>query len=120
MTTPEKEVCPGTRSGATTKKSTTTADTTFYLAGLRRRRAATYRVVPLSCCCRDPWTCRCYDAPSGSPERNADGYYATAQHLRAAGLLPAPNVPAMRLMWRRDAEQRELVRLIAERWEVSA
>jgi hypothetical protein len=83
---------------------------------LRRRRAASYRLPVLDCGRSDPWY---YDDPEPS-ERAADGYYATARHLLAAGMLPAPNVPAMRLMWRRDVEQRELARYIAERWEVSA
>ena len=93
---------------------------TEFTVGLRRRRAASYRVPRLDCGIHaDPWPCRCYDAPQ-SPERNADGYHAAAQHLLAAGLLPAPNIPAMRLMWRRGAEQRRLSQLIAERWEVAA
>jgi hypothetical protein len=119
---PYIEVCPGTRSEAHSKSTTTTAsdDASHYIAGTRRRRNAKNRLPAYDdCACRDPWTCRCYDYPE-SPERNAAGYYAAAQHLLAAGLLPAPNVPAMRLMWRRDAEQRELVRYIAERWEVAA
>jgi hypothetical protein len=112
------EVCPGTESGATT--TTTTVDALNYINGCRRRRAATYRVPPIDCGCADPWTCRCYDAPEPS-ERNADGYHAAALHLLAAGLLPAPNLGAMRTLWRRrDSEQRELARHIAERWDVAA
>jgi hypothetical protein len=96
------------------KTHTNAADIT---AGLRRRRAAKHRLPVQECGVHaDPWPCRHYDSPA-SPERNADGYLATVRHLAAAGLLPAPNVPAMRIMWRRDAEQRELVRFIAERWE---
>jgi hypothetical protein len=78
-----------------------------------------YRLPPFHESCRDPWTCRHYDAPE-SPERNVEGYYATAQHLLAAGLLPAPNVPAMRILWRQDGEQRRVARLVAERWDVAA
>jgi len=91
-----------------------------YIAGIRRRRAAKHRVPVLECGRHsDPWPCRCYDAAE-SPERNAEGYYATAQHLIEAGLLPAPNPGAMRTMWRLDVEKRELARYIAERWQVSA
>jgi hypothetical protein len=113
------EVCPGTESvsGATT--TTTTVDADHYIEGLGRRRNASHRVPPYGeCSCSDPWTCRHYEVPA-SPGREADGYYATAQHLLAAGLLPAPNVPAMRVMWR-DPEQRDMVRYIAERWEMVA
>jgi hypothetical protein len=88
-----------------------------YIAGIRRRRAAKHR-VPVQECGRhaDPWPCRCYDTPE-SPERNAAGYRAAARHLIKAGLLPAPNLGAMRTMWRLDVENRELARYIAERWQ---
>jgi hypothetical protein len=88
---------------------------------LRRRRASSYRLPPFGeCSCRDPWTCRHYDAPPGSLARTTDGYCAAAQHLIDLGLVPAPDLGAMRLMWRRDAEQRRLARYIASRWEVAA
>ena len=95
---------------------TNATDATAIAVQLRRRRAASYRLPVLDSGRSDPWH---YDPPEPS-ERTAEGYYATAQHLLAAGLLPAPNVPAMRVMWRRDVEQRELARLIADHWQVSA
>lgn len=43
--------------------------TTDDLAGLRRRREASYRLPPLSCGHRDPWTCphRRMRMPAASP-----------------------------------------------------
>jgi hypothetical protein len=99
-----------------TVTTTASSDVTGIAVQLRRRRAASYRLPVLDSGHADPWF---YDDIEPS-ERTADGYYAAAQHLIAAGFLPAPNIPAMRLMWRRDDEQRELVRYIAERWEVAA
>jgi hypothetical protein len=110
---------PGASARAASTVPTDDTHGTNVARELHRRRIGAARSEPLDCGHRDPWTCRHYDAPE-SPERNADGYYATAQRLLAAGLLPAPNLPAMRLMWRRDVEQRELARYIAERWGVAA
>jgi hypothetical protein len=89
-----------------------------YIAGLRRRRAATYRVEQLDCGCRDPWTCRHYDG--GPSERLVDGYRDAVQHLDAAGLLAAPRIPEMQIMWRRGGDDQRLAREIAERWELAA
>jgi hypothetical protein len=36
------------------------------LAGLRRRREAAWRLPPLDCGCRDPWTCRHRRMPASS------------------------------------------------------
>jgi hypothetical protein len=108
------EVCPGTESGATT--TTATVDALDYIEGLRRRRAASYRLPVLESGRSDPWY---YDPPAPS-EHATDGYCAAAAHLIGMGLLPAPDLGAMRLMWRRDSEQRRLSRYIAERWEVAA
>ena len=109
------EVDPGIESGATT--TTATVDPLEYIAGLRRRRAASRRLPVLDHSGRaDPWY---YDRPAPS-EHETDGYCAAAAHLLAAGLLPAPDLGAMRIMWRRDTEQRNLARHIAERWEVAA
>jgi len=115
------EVCPGTMSRATSESTTTTAsDTSQYIAGLHRRRSVTLRVPPYGDCpCRDPWVCRCGDYTELS-EAYVDGYRDAARHLLAQGLLPAPNVPAMRVMWgRRGADQR-LARTLAESWQVVA
>jgi len=85
-------------------------------AALRRRRAASYRLPVLECGRSDPW----YYAPPAPSERTADGYYAAAAHLIGMGLLPAPDLGAMRILWRRDTEQRNLARHIAERWAIAA
>ena len=84
--------------------------------GCYRRRAASRRLPVLDSGRSDPWY---YDPPAPS-EHAADGYYATAAHLISVGLLPAPDLGAMRIMWGRDAEQRNLARYISERWGVSA
>lgn len=113
--------CPGTASRAPSESTTTTgSDASHYIAGTRRRRSATIRVPRYSdkCACRDPWTCS-HDGNAMS-EHDVDGYRAAAQHLLDAGLAPAPNVPALRAMWRRGNEERRLARTISERWEVAA
>jgi len=91
-------------------------DATAIAVQLRRRRAASYRLPVLDCGRSDPWY---YDRPELS-ERTADGYCAAALHLIAAGLLPAPDLGAMRILWRRDTEQRNVARQIAERGQVVA
>jgi hypothetical protein len=47
------------------------------------------------------------------------GYRRAARHLLAAGLLPAPCIPEMQALWANSREDRELVREIAEHWEVA-
>jgi hypothetical protein len=115
---PPKEVGPDdTNARANQRLDTHTApDTTNYVAGLHRRRQASYRLPVLDSGRSDPWH---YDQPAEPSEQDVDGYCAAATLLIGMGLLPAPNVPAMRVMWRR-AEQRDLARYIAERWEVAA
>jgi hypothetical protein len=79
------------------------------------------RLPVLDCRCRtaDPWLCRC-DRPPLTDDHMADAYLATALHLRACGLLPAPNVPAMQVLWRRRSPaDRRLVSEIAQRWELA-
>lgn len=97
---------------------TSTPDAHHYIAGLRRRRAATYRVPALDCGHRDPWTC--HHDPVTVSDQYIDGYRDAAQHLLANGMTPAPNLAAMRAMWRRGGPDRDLVRAIAERWEIAA
>lgn len=93
--------------------------TTSYLAGLRRRRAATADLRQLHCGCRDPWTCRHYDAEPEITEQFINGYRDAAKHLLAAGLTPAPNVRVMRAMWARGGDDQRLAMRVAEAWEVA-
>ncbi|TMS51021.1 hypothetical protein E0T84_21485 [Mycobacterium sp. DBP42] len=90
------------------------------MAGLRRRRAATQRLTALGCGHVDPWTCECHNDSDNATDQYIDGYRDAAQHLMVQGLTPAPNLPAMRGLWRRGGADRDLVRAIAERWEVGA
>lgn len=118
---PQIKVCPAlSEDGDTTTSAAATTATNEYIAALRRRRNASYRLPVLECgCSSDPFTCRCHDSDQMS-ESSVDGYAAAAQHLLNQGLLPAPNVPALRVMWgRRGADQR-LARTVAEHWEMVA
>ncbi|KAA1249805.1 hypothetical protein F0Q45_13045 [Mycobacterium simiae] len=89
-----------------------------YVAGLHRRRAHAYRVPRCDCGCPDPWTCRC-DNHDEVTEQYVDGYRDAAQHILDAGLTPAPNVRAMRVMWRRGGSEQRLAQRISEPWEVA-
>ncbi len=88
------------------------------LAAHRRRREAARRLPPLDCGCRDPWTCRHHDGPLS--ERQLDAYADAAEHLLTVGVTPAPNLPAMRRMWRRGGDELRLAVQIAQRWELAA
>jgi hypothetical protein len=90
------------------------------LSQLRRRREAALRSMPLNCGCRDPWTCRCRDDRAEFTERHVDGYVSAVLHLLDKGLMPAPNLPAMRLMYRRGGRDRRIASEIAERWGTAA
>ncbi len=84
-------------------------------------RASSHRMVPVSrCgCIRDPE----HDVHRCSSEITdvmIDAYSAAAQHLLDHGVTPAPNVPAMRVMWRRGGADQRLARRISERWEMVA
>lgn len=84
---------------------------------LMRRRRAAERCEPDDNGWRDPW--RPW-RPERLTDSYVDGYRDAALHLLAQGLLPAPNVPAMRVLWgRRGADQR-LARTLAEHWQVVA
>lgn len=111
---------PGGETGATEKSNgdRTSAHRTERLGQLRRRRAASCRMEPMPCGCVYPWTCRCYDG--GPSERMVDGYRDAVLHLDALGLLAAPRIPEMRVMWARGGDSQRLVREIAERWELAA
>lgn len=88
-----------------------------YIAGLHRRREASRRLPVLPCGHADPW--RYHDADEIT-EKYVDGYRDAAQHLIDVGLTPAPNLRAMRVMWRRGAGEQRLAVRLAERWEVAA
>jgi hypothetical protein len=84
-----------------------------------RRRDASRRLPVLDCRCRtaDPWLCRCN--ASDLLSEHADAYLAAVKHLQHCGLLAAPNIPAMRELWRRSDDDRELMNEIAARWELA-
>lgn len=103
---PEKENRPADN-GAVSR----TTGCTHYIAGLRRRQAATYRLPVLDCGHVDPWTCR--------PSIPTRGYAEAAQHLLDVGLTPAPNLAAMRDMWRHGGDEQRAALAIADRWEAA-
>jgi hypothetical protein len=78
---------------------------------LRRRRGASYRLPVLDSCHSNPWWC---ELPS---ER---GYAQAAEHLLNCGLTPAPNLAALRSMWKAGGASRRAAQVIAERWELAA
>lgn len=90
------------------------------LAGPRRRRAAAQWMKPLHCGCRDPWTCRHHDDDQPITEQWVNGYRDAAEHLLAEGYPPAPNIPAMRVMWQRRGDDQRLAVRISELWEVAS
>lgn len=86
--------------------------------------------LPVRCIrCRGPVAVsRRYDAgcehQAGVKPRQSDGapiagYEAAARHLLGRGLLPAPNLPALRAMWREGGQKRRLAVFIAESWELA-
>lgn len=84
-----------------------------YIEGLRHRRAATYRLPALECGYVDPLTCRHGPEP-------INGYPEAAEHLLTVGLCPAPNLPALRAMWKRGGAELRTASRIVEAWEVTA
>jgi hypothetical protein len=85
------------------------------LSALRRRHAAALRLPPLApCgCIRDPGhdRHRCGDEITTSM---VDGYRAAVLHLRAHGLLAAPDIAAMQALWRRGGDDRQLAQELYE------
>ena len=65
----------------------------------------------------DPWTCH-HDSDVSAVA--VDAYRDAALALLCLGYTPAPNIPVMRGLWRRNEEDRDLVRSISSRWEVAA
>ena len=64
--------------------------------------------------------CGCWGRdPLHACNPGVDGYEAAAAHLLSVGLTPAPNIPAMRVMWRHGGDGRRLARTISEFWEAA-
>lgn len=74
----------------------------------RRRRARSWRLPTLDSGRSDPWW---YPGPG---ER---GYEDAAGHLLDHGLTPAPNLLALRSMWKAGSDSRRVAQVIVERWE---
>ncbi|MFZ0718128.1 hypothetical protein [Mycobacterium sp.] len=110
MSPPEREKPAPT--GRLSPKCIAYNDSTAIVQGLHRRRAASQRLPVLDCRRSDPWF---YPEPD---ERGYADYAAAASHLLELGLTPAPNVPAMRSMWKARGESQRVAWAIAERWEV--
>ena len=96
---------PSTTNVTSTHQSADTGILADTCQQLRTRHAASWRLPG-----GDPWN---YKPPTA-------GYEAAALHLLSSGLLPAPNVPAMREMWKANTESRRAVQVIAERWGLVA
>jgi hypothetical protein len=77
---------------------------------LKRRRGEKNRSVPLSCGCRDPWTCRCYTTEPPLTDNQLDGWVAAANHVLAQGQMPLVPIEVRRALWKRAAD-----RTLAER-----
>jgi hypothetical protein len=75
---------------------------------LHRRRSASWRLPVLDSGRSEPWLYG--DGPA------LRGYEDAAVHLLSLGLTPAPNLPALREMWRAGAEIRLVAQVISERW----
>lgn len=84
---------------------------------LRRRRSASWRLPALACGRRDPWF---YEPVTEPSELAVEGYLTAAEHLLAHGLAPAPDIPVMRIAWRRGGDDQRLARRIADCWGVVA
>jgi hypothetical protein len=82
-----------------------------YCIGLRRRRAASRRHEVLDSGRSDPW----WYSPPG--ER---GYPQPAAHLAEHGLVAAPNLPALRAMYKSGGDDRQVAEAIARHWRLVA
>jgi hypothetical protein len=78
---------------------------------LRCRRSASRRLAILDSGRADPWV---YEPPGVS------GYEAAARHLLDHGLVAAPNLPALREMWKAGGESRRVAQVIFEWWDLVA
>jgi hypothetical protein len=94
--------------------STTETHCTGIAAQLRRRRAASFRLQPLAHSgVSDPW-------PSEYQPPGVNGYQQAALHLLADGLIPFPNVDALRQMWKASNESRRAAAIIAKSWGMAS
>ena len=59
-------------------------------------------------------------AEFSNSSRQIAAYEDAAAHLLAVALTPAPNVPAMRAMWKAGGRSRRVAQIIAERWELAS
>ena len=84
------------------------------------RREASRRLPPLGpCgCIRDPLHDH-HRCGGEITETMVDGYRDAVLHLRSLGLLPAPLVKEMQVLWRRGGADRRLVTEISSRWELA-
>lgn len=108
MSPPQRKSPAQGRAISTTPIANT--DTTAYARRLRRRRAASWRLPVLDSGRSDPWR---YLGPG---ER---GYEDAAGNLLDHGLTPAPNLLALRSMWKASTDSRRVAQVIGERWELS-
>jgi hypothetical protein len=102
MSPPERED-PGSSSETGTDHSSNHQNANHIQS---RRRDSVRRMVG-----GDPWR---YPPPG---ER---GYPEAAEYLLELDLLPAPNVPAMRSMWRCGGHSRRTAQLISEAWGLAS
>src|SRR5271154_7187335 len=101
MSPPEREKPAPT--GRPSPKCIAYRHSTAIVQGLHRRRAASRRIVD-----GDPWR---YEPPTA-------GYELAAAHLLELGLTPAPNVAALRVMWKTRGESQRAAWTISERWDL--
>lgn len=106
MSPPQRER-PAPPQSRPSREHTRCADSTSYVEQLHRRRTASRRLPRLESGRPDPWH---YPAPT------AGGYRDAAHHLAAHGLTPAPNVAALRDMWKAGGESRRVAAVISDRW----
>lgn len=73
-----------------------------------RRRAAAQRLPAFGFCpCSDPWSCSCR-RPVVESENQTDAWALALRHLIEVGLRPLAPVGALRSLWHRGGEDREL------------
>ena len=70
------------------------------------------------CGTRDPFVCRCDQRPV--TENYVDGYRDAVVRLMSHNLTPAPDLAAIRVLWRRGGQDQRLAVRLAELWEVAA